>query len=445
MCCNKCHYTIINQVKKKEDINPKPEKGKEEGAIPKNERKIRPEFWFILAFLIIILFLSIMQLVNNNKSSNNNKTYPSSRGDSVCMDTKQNKEPLLVFAGGGSVKNYLLELDPKILEIENSINIAMASGSAWRVLPEEYHKSGRFNEFNTICLSAKKIEASGNFYKEYISYLKNAIVAEVYLGEDPLVAYISDSLMKYWGWKYEDSDSILLDTLAQRLQKIVENNENNISIFSTNKTSGTLEQYKKSFQELQDKKYFHEQDYMMLDDSIKKLNLDKDKDTILIKRIKNSIKTRSFVNLEKMIDDGRALTYYDKTPSNCIYNRYQQENSLNTEKDAYKKFIILGSKYYNVKEFDGSDKKKGRITKLYIINDQRNPILKPMFLYFLAYKDTNTQDRDVYKVEKIIIEFLKKIERKIEIKNKEDWNKMMDSTIIEYDSYKHSGKIVTIE
>jgi len=381
---------------------------------------------FMFVTIILLSGVLILQLRQLNPPEKPHIPGTENKND-TCNE--QDTTPLLVFAGGGSVRNYLLELDSTILDINNSINIAMASGSAWRVLSEEYHNSGRFNEFNTICLSATKIDTSGNFYKEYISYLDNVIVVEVYLGEDPLVAYVSDSLMKYWGWN-KNKDYILLDTLAQRLQMIVEKNEKNISIFSTNKTSGTLEQYKKSFQELKDK-----QDSMMLQDSIEQLNSNTHRDTgdTLIERIKKSIETRSFVNLEKMIDDGRALTYYDKTPSNSIYTRYGSGNSSNSK--SYDHFIILGSKYYKVENLNDDN-----ITKLNIINNQNTKIQKSMYLYFLATSNT----KDCYLVKDNIIEFLKKIEEKIKNKNKV-WDTLKHNKIIKFDSSIHKeGKIVTV-
>jgi len=383
----------------------------------------------IMIVVIILLFgFLIWQLVSNKK------TYKETVSE----------EPLLVFAGGGSVRNYLMELDPKILDIKNSINIAMASGSAWRVLPEEYHchyskqESDSSNKFAAICLSAEKIETSGNFYREYIPYLKNAIVAEVYLGDDPLVAYISKSAKD--NLKIKDVDSIILDTLAQNLQKIVESKKN-ILIYTTNKTSGTLEQYKKSFQELKYKKSFHSQDSKMLQDSIKELQLDSLKDTILIKRIQKSIKTRSIVDLEKMMDDELAFTFYDMTPSNCIYSCYHPEESPKTSTNYYNdQFIILGSKYYYVKEFDKDKNKNKKITELYIVNDERKPITKPMYLYFLAKIDPKDPNEKLFTVDHRIIEFLKRLENKIKTPKQDVWNRIMKDGIIEYDNSEYEGK-----
>ena len=131
------------------------------------------------------------------------------------------KEPLVVFAGGGSVRNYLLEnyfLD--VREQPNSINIALASGSSWRVLSEEYQlrkKDGKMHKFITICLSAG--EMSEKFYSEYLSNMENTIVAAVYLGDDNLVTYMSKDMLA--NWRMLHADTISTKVLANKIQNIM--------------------------------------------------------------------------------------------------------------------------------------------------------------------------------------------------------------------------------
>lgn len=302
---------LLYRKEKKEDNNHsnvrkrEPKKGKKEGAIPKNERKTRPEFYIILASLFLIIALSIMQLVNNNKSSNNNKTHPSPGGDSVCMDTKQSKDTLLVFAGGGSVRNYLhKKFGIDVRTQLHSINLAIASGSAWRVLAEEYQfrqlkDNDSLNRFTTICLSAGKMFKE--FYDEYMCNMEGTIVAEVYLGDDNLVAYISNDLANDWNIPISDSkkkrNEIPLDVLAQKLNKyLIESNQearasiNKISIFTTNKLSGTLEAYKNCFNDL--------------------------------KKCQDSLK-RDYINLEEMIENKQVYIYYDNMMAEQIINKVE--------------------------------------------------------------------------------------------------------------------------
>jgi hypothetical protein len=341
----------------------------------------------------------------------------------------KSKEPLLVFAGGGSVRNFLLE-SPEyknekngegidVRKGRNSINIAMASESAWRVLAEEYHnekickKDHNLKRFITICLSAGKMSPEFEFYKEYIKPLEDdVIVPEVYLGEDPLIVYISDNISKEW--KKEHIDTIHLKTLASKLQMVIEGKDD-FAVFTTNKMSGTLEKYKMSFQEL-----FHQQNSKMLQDSIAILQLDSIKDSKQIERIQNSIEKRSFVDLEKMLNAQQAYIYYDKTNPDCIYSCYGK-------RDDKPPFIILGSSYYyveNVKNPDGQNLKE-----IYVLDDKGNKICKPMYLYFLANKVADNDNS--YKVEERVIKFLKMIENNIDFKT-DDWNNMMENGTINH-------------
>lgn len=350
----------------------------------------------------------------------------------------QNTKPVLVFAGGGSVRKFLQEeYKVDVRKQGNSINIAMASGSAWRVLAEEYHNKNNYKKkdnskkFITICLSAGRIPQE--FYNEFISSRlpdnttarkwDDAIIAEVYLGEDNLVAYLSNSLKKRWN--LEEAKTIRLDTLAEKLQRIIEGKDN-FAVFTTNKMSGTLEQYKKSFKDsknVQDLKKLLVS--RMLDDSIAKLHIDTIQDPIMksfvITRIHNSIEKRSFVNLEKMLDDQQAFTYYEKTKTENIYSCYSTIS---------RPFILLGSKYYFV---NGLTESNSGLDIVEIFNDNKQKINKPMYLYFLAYQ---TGSDPVYEVDGSIIKFLKKIEKgklfKIDGSKRDEWEKMMDDKIIEH-------------
>ena len=149
------------------------------------------------------------------------------------------KEPILVFAGGGSVKNYLYNtcdsLD--VRDYPHSINIPVASGSSWGILFEEYHRKleGQNLEFVTVCLSAGKIldtllKENGNALKD-----KSAKVVEVFLGYDSLRVYIGNKVRD--DNNLTDSITISTDLLASLIQN------NNYMLYTTSTTSGTLKSY----------------------------------------------------------------------------------------------------------------------------------------------------------------------------------------------------------
>jgi len=282
----------------------------------------------------------------------------------------------LVFVGGGSVRNFLQEeYNLNIRQQRNSINLGIASGSAWRVLGEEYQldqgkerkesikEKDDQNKYIAICLSGSKM--SRNFYSEYISNFENAIVVEVFLGYDKLVTYISKALSDYW--KLGDASTIQSDTLAQKMQELMASNyeivENDkvkkVAVFSTNKTSGTLELYKNSLQK--------------------------------------------YIDLEKMIDNKKTIIFYDNMDPEKVY-LYKDENGQHN-----REFVIFGSQYYNVEGLSNVlcvEKK--------LLDCDGKYIKKPMFLYFLA----NKQNNDHYKISESVFGFLLNIESKLKELNK---------------------------
>ena len=295
----------------------------------------------------------------------------------------QNTKPVLVFAGGGSVRSFLYEkYRVDVRKQRNSINIAMASGSSWRVLAEEYQfnktKDRKLNKFTTICLSAGEI--SDEFYSEHLSNLNSTIVARVFLGDDALVAYISPGLLA--NWNMSGAETITSKELVQRIQEsitnpevIVDNESRKTRVFTTNKTSGTLEAYKRCFIDLK-----KDQDSSLLEESEKVLD---------------TIKNRDFINLEMMIDDKEVSVFYDN----------MDPDKIDTDPDDSKiqqEFIILGSQYYKVIDNEGNVKGK----PLCLLNSKGKKINKKMYLYFLATNGVGNQ----YKIEKSVLKFLKKLE-----------------------------------
>ena len=204
------------------------------------------------------------------------------------------------------------------------------------------------NMFTTICLSAGKM--SKEFCTEYLSDMTDAIVAEVYLGDDRLVAYISNVLWDYWSLPIflgEKKENVVFSkVLAQKLYDLNESNQKDkVSIFTTNKTSGTLEAYKECF--------------------------------------------KNYINLEAMIENKQVYIYYDNMSAHKVTDKLEDGG-----------YIMLGSEYYFVKGLDN--------TRVYLSNSNEKPIeyiSKPMYLYFLAHKYNDKSNEFI--IEKSILEFLK--------------------------------------
>lgn len=339
----------------------------------------------------------------------------------------QNTKPVLVFAGGGSVRSFLNEeYHVDIRKQRNSINIAMASGSAWRVLAEEYQfnktKNRKLNRFTTICLSAGEI--TDEFYSEYFSKLDdNTIVAKVFLGDDALVTYVSPGLLAEWNML--GAETISSEALVQRIQEkitnpvvMVGNESRKARVFTTNKTSGTLEAYKQCFQDLK-----KDPDSLLLDESKKVFNAIGFHDTIkTLKSIRDSIIKRDFINLEMMIDDNLVSVFYDNMDPDKIDT---DPNDSNIQQE----FIILGSQYYNVKDNEGKDKGKS----LYLLNSKGEKIYKKLYLYFIADDGFGNQ----YKIKRSVLKFLKKLEQNNDTLFKSEqlkWEKeIKKKRIIKYD------------
>lgn len=272
------------------------------------------------------------------------------------------KRPLMVLAGGGSVKEYLKSYhDIDIETYPHSINIALASGSSWRVLFEEAHQyteEKTKNGFITVCMSACKMDSSA--IKEYKSNSdENTKIVEVFLGYDVLSVYISEDMKKDEFVKriIEKSDTITTSELANLLYKRI-NKESDFRIYTTNKLSGTLETYKK--------------------------------------HVSNN---RRPILFDKMIDDKEILIYYNSATINNLLYGYERQDINN-----HKPFIVLGSKYYTFKD----DRDDG--LNLFVVDSTNKIIKKPMYLYVLA----KTENRDDFEVNETILEFLDEVNNNLD-------------------------------
>lgn len=269
---------------------------------------------------------------------------------------------LLLFVGGGSVKNYLMynydSLD--VQNYNNSVNIDLASGNAWRVLFEEanHHLNDKEkpNRFIVVCLSANRINDT-----LVIEHLKNMdgnklVIVEAFLGYDTLSVRINKNLRKVLNDNSIELSKQTIDTQTlYGIIKFVQNNPDKTRIFTTNKASGTLECYK---------------------NTIKKID--------------------SIIDLDKMIDKKKINIFYDGTNSNIAHYGYDNL--------GVKSFVILGSQNYSMKSLDEAADKED----LLLIDAEGNYVKKPMYLYFIAYQDQTNEN--IYHVDNRIIRFLKRLD-----------------------------------
>jgi len=278
----------------------------------------------------------------------------------------------LIFAGGGSVKNFLeVEKNLDVVAYPHSIYVNMASGNAWSLLAEEANREQEYGEnlrksFSTICLSADNIDSSSFFNEKTKLLFKYYKIFKYYLGEDPLVVYVSRNFIgERWT---TDNTTICVDSLRSLVKEALTKTES-VRLFTTSKSSGTLRLYQSCFSP---------------------------KDTI---------------NLEQLLDKGSTFMFYQKSSENFFKTLSDAENIGS--------FIVLGSKYYYPQELEGED-----MLRL-CVRRGNNTISKPMNLYFIGRKNEN----DTYcTIKKSIIRFLQDIHAEENI-NSDTWNNLKSGKI----------------
>lgn len=282
---------------------------------------------------------------------------------------------LLIFAGGGSVRNYLSwECEQNVADYPHAIYANLASGSAWALLAEEaarYQEDGQKNKnnYSTICLSADTIDPA--FINEKTkSMFKDARIIRYYLGEDPLVVYIHHDVLPE-GHPLWLSETITADSLCSIVKWAI-SNRNKVRLFTTSKTSGTLRQYQSCFRS-------------------------KDK-----------------INLETLLDSSLSYLFYFQSTSEYI-------NSLD-QPNMNMPYIILGSKYYYPEVLRDE---KGKPYREYKIIDGGKYKSKPMNLYFVGYKDEALNSNYVT-IRKPIVQFLKKIGAEKTISDNQVWKDLLN-------------------
>lgn len=194
-------------------------------------------------------------------------------------------------------------------------------------------------------------------------------------------------------------------------------------IFTTNKTSGTLDAYQRCLAKTKAQinlEYLVDNDYWKLLDSILKTKKDK-----------SELKQKCIQELEK------------RQKVCCIYYDKSEGTEINTGNDGIsnktKPYIILASKYYYPINLDQS-----KYTAMVVTDDKGDVQTKPMFLYFLALKEENSKDH--YIVNGRIADYLKLLDGKIKVDAtmQTRWDNLISSRIIDFQSDGCKGKIVKI-
>lgn len=262
---------------------------------------------------------------------------------------QQNKvsDKTLVLAGGGSVVAFLEQevlpevhkdepYDPHIFSenrYDDAFYLHMPSGYASFLLAEEgIMPYSRENQpFYPVILSAGEADESRFINHRFSSseLLKTGHIVEYWLGEEPLAVYV-EKVSALDNILDSTADSITVDQLVRLLKSP------DFNIFSTTKKSGTYAAY--------------------LDVLDNKCDLDE-------------------------------VSKYDFSSQSDL-SWLQHPDS---KKSHDKPFVILGSKYYWPIILDKHINKDVR--RLMLVDENRNEKMRPLYVYFMAYKDKNRQNR----------------------------------------------------
>lgn len=134
--------------------------------------------------------------------------------------------PLVIFAGGGSVKNYIgctkgVWIDSiKSVNIYKSVYINVPSEYGWTMLKEEidrFKDDPKHRPFLYICLSADSIDRdSRNKIGLTEEKSKDAHIYGYHVGDDPLMVYVADAT---------NGDTISVNTLKEKIKPFYYNKQ----------------------------------------------------------------------------------------------------------------------------------------------------------------------------------------------------------------------------
>lgn len=344
--CEHLSSKINNKVIENDKLN--------KDIIKKNKR-----IYQLLSFLAILTILFALGLFYILSKPSKPKT----------IETKPEK-PMLVFAGGGSVYNYILNhpVDSKKIDLRNydtAIYINQPSGDAWTLLTEEAMSEKK--QFCSICLSAEVIDTT-HLVEKYAAFSKKARIIELLIGHDPLMVYTNKELSQAI---FGNAKTIDLERLCKVINDSI---KYNFRLFSTSRESGTSLSYQHYFS-----------------------------------KIKNA------PQLDYLFDKGHCFRFYEDVSSDYLHSLY------NVVPRNKKHFLILGSKYYK----PTNEEVVGTYDSINII-DKKYALQKPIYIYFIA-RENNGE----FTINNRIIDFLRKINVTQYI-DKGHWNSICQGKIISH-------------
>ena len=278
-------------------------------------------------------------------------------------------EPILLFAGGGSVANYInKKLDPCIELYPNSIYSRMPSSHAWVFLNEEANKKSfdsikhKDLDFIPVCLSANEANEDDlvpQSMKE--KFKENNSILSYYVGRDTLVLYLSNQIWedekRSFNFYKNDSNTLSFKDLA----RIIKNYSK--YIYTTRSGSGTLLYY---------------QSHAM---------------------------SKADADLIDLWLKGGIVT---------VFNEMSDLRILNSEKNGRKLFAIMGSKNYFIKELEScKEQDKFGYKELKIAGDNDQILNKKMFIYFVGQEDP--EDERKILIPNSVYSFLKKYDESFKL------------------------------
>lgn len=158
----------------------------------------------------------------------------------------QFRQPILLIAGGGSVKNYI----DKFYGIDfnayrNACYVHLPSKNAWPLLAEEVISPLQSERYCPVCISAS--EAKDEDFTEITTketFLDKGYVISKFLGEDILVVSVKNDpyILSKLAPDCIDSCWISMDELIT-----LTSNPDSVSVFATSDGSGTRAEYLKAF------------------------------------------------------------------------------------------------------------------------------------------------------------------------------------------------------
>lgn len=285
------------------------------------------------------------------------------------------KSPILLLTGGGSAANFIERYHPdfNLRDFDGGYYVHLPSSNAWLLLTEEVITPGEPTDrrYYPVCLSAE--EATDSCFLTVTSknsFIQKGSIVEVKIGYDTLSVCVKNA--DVFKQMIENFDKRMI-TSSELAHIIKTRKDIHVNVFTTSMGSGT----RHTFEKLMEKE---------------KYNLAKD--TTLL---------------------------------------FSEDSDLPTVNRDGSPYLLLDSKAYCMKKLYASDVKAGKAVNLTVVNEvDKSPVLKPVYLYFMAYNDDGGNDLTVPMP---IIRMMKKLnfEWGKKLKNDKIRRYSTESIILKYD------------